>query len=414
MEEEAKGERSHEEERRGRRRVSWRPRALLGTLLAAVAIVACVDDNPAGPRARVGSAESMVGRSIDPTSCRYKRTDWQRFFYGKFDGLTGDTTTVCGTLVSVSAPPTFGDTGVAWYWGIEPDSIYISSGSAVGPYQGQLQTYITFNKPVKDVQILWGFSPQQGSTVTLYDSTGAVLAVHTNSDTTQLTRYPSDYPVFGSSFHWEVLATFTARGVRKIKLSTGGSPPGGASTRAQLFFKPDTVDCPPYNDPYLDSASVRNELNDMLVRGNFTNPNFSLRREKNTLVYKNPDGSLRFVLGTQIGVCGGPFQMTLAEMQDPTFVAVLHSHPFHNLDVAPCPGGPLSYNPGLQGGGSGADYATMNNVNMFRAQQAGYTRIRWYTVDGDKWWIHDPIATPELARASARSFPRIDVGCVRR
>jgi hypothetical protein len=111
MGEEAKGERSHKEERQDRRRVPWRQRALLGTLLAAIVIIACVDDNVAGPRVRVPNAETMVGRSIDPTSCRYKRTDWQRNFYGKVDP---DAATICGIVVSVSAPPTLSD-GMAWY-----------------------------------------------------------------------------------------------------------------------------------------------------------------------------------------------------------------------------------------------------------------------------------------------------------
>lgn len=234
---------------------------LLISLLMCLLVGACADANVAGPRAFVVAAGEGVGLSIDPASCRYVRPDWRRGYYGKPDGIGGDTNTVCGIVVGVSAPPTFGDSGAAWYYGIDPDSIYLGSGSWAGPYQGQNQTYITTNKPIKDVQVLWGFSPMAGSTITLYDALDSVLAVHTNGSASQPTRFPSNYPNFGD-FHWEELATFSVRGVRRIKLSTNGSPTGGASILAQLFFKPDSqprrilVDCTPASVTRASSTPV--------------------------------------------------------------------------------------------------------------------------------------------------------------
>jgi hypothetical protein len=335
----------------------------------------------------------------------FKHPGWTRGYFGRLDP---DTATNCGRKFTItSAAPSGPDNGAAWYYGgLDPDTLWIASGSSQPG--GNYPVTITVDSAIQGVQIVFQFSPAPGSKATLYDAGNVAI----DSFIVPAVQDPSPYPD-QFDFHTQVSHTFLARGVRKIRMEAPGASGATSWFLNQLFFIPDTVLCPPYNNDLIDSAVVRRELEDLLLRSNAFNNDFTQRREYASFVFRNPDGSYRIVPHQyQLRTCGGQIVVDPPMYADPTFVAILHSHPFNDGDVAPCDGGPLQYPPYKQGGGSDPDYDSMNKINLIRGLN-GRPKVRWIVVDKQQIWLMDPNATVFQAVATAKPHPRVDVGCVR-
>lgn len=354
--------------------------ASLATFASIVAVIACSGDEPSGPSpVRLRPDASAT---INPSACMYRRSDWRRSWWGKWDP---DTMTICGVVVSVAAPPAFGDTGVAWYWGIDPDTVYISSGSVSGAYDGQHQTYVYADKPIRDVQIIWDFTPQPGSRITLYNAQDSVLDSHDVGSAPEPSRWTFNFPSPG--LHSRETHTFPARGVRKIRFEAlGKHPEAGASIMAMLFFIPDTT-CPPSGEPMLDSGAVKDSMIASLTRSNpNAAPGSGQRRERGGIIWELPNngGYLaaeemrpQYATATECG-----YGLNAAGLTAPVAGALAraywHTHPHStNADVYGCqssPGQPqLAQTPGdgkivpratpdLNGGGSDGDWNAATNT----------------------------------------------------
>ena len=352
--------------------------------------------------------------TFSPGSCALKPWGWARGYFGHGDP---DTTSACGVKFTLNAAPRTGpDTGQMWYYGgLDSDSVYVGSGG-VQP-SGDKPITITLDKPIRNVQIVWQFSPAPGGKITLYNSQDSVLEMHDVGSSPE----PSPYPAGGSpsGFHTQETHVFASGGVQKIRLEGGGRLPWTSQSwiLAQVFFDPDTVFCPPYlfNNQYdsvLNNPLVRRALEDLLVEGNAFDVVQANRSERVKLVMRNSDGSLRVDLpSSQLNrLCNSIFPLPLF---DPDLVAILHSHPFTQGELTPCGENPPNpYDPPSTGGGSGGDYFR-SLLDWIRRRGQGLPDFRDIVIDKDSIWAMKPGALPDDGPGTVKRHPRIELSCVR-
>ena len=398
------GESRETQRRYSAKQRQWQRVALFAVVATIAVIAACTDQEPLGPRVpTIDPSKSITGGSclLQPRP--------HGFLGPMFSFLDPDTVTICGVKFTMNALDSIPPERYVWWYEIQNDTSWLTSGIWQGA-NGQAPVVITTDKPIRNLKVVWQFAPEPGSQMMLYGANDSLLArrdVGSNPEPSPWTQ--SSWP---DTVYWtQETHTFTETAVRKIRVQKG--PSGTNRMFVHVWFDPDTIFCPPYGDPLIDSAVVRRELENLLIASNAFNSDFAARREHGSFGYRNPDGTYRIEpVQTQMRTCGSDVDIPFSQISDPTLVAFFHSHPFSDGDVAPCQDGPTQYAPHVQGGGSPTDYNSMMLQNLIRLS-LGLPRIRWIVIDKDNIWLMDPTADQYNAARTAVHKPRVDVGCHR-
>jgi hypothetical protein len=127
-----------------------------------------------------------------------------------------------------------------------------------------------------------------------------------------------------------------------------------------------------------NDLTVRRAMEEYLARSNPTAPP-AQRHEEFGYVRKNADGTYRTdpASHTPINQC----RSVVVVPDDPTILAVFHTHPFRDGEVMGCPDAPTRpYDGRANNGGSDPDW-THNLFTNFRRRDAGLNQVPYYIID---------------------------------
>ena len=203
---------------------------------------------------------------------------------------------------------------------------------------------------------------------------------------------PAVYDDYG---YWASWATLTGQTTKVIltpndsdyvayKMWVEESPP-------ELCKIPEDANFPEYTKAFND-LQIRRLMEDYLARSNANAPDAAQRHEEYGYVRKNADGTYRLdPAGHQvIDQC----QSRVVVPDDPTILAVFHTHPFSNNEQMLCPTDPTeAYKGRLNNGGGEPDWAHNIFTNNHR-RSIGLNQVPYYILDKDYAYYNYPGGIP--------------------